>query len=111
MRRVLAGVLVSGVIVAHVGWSSHVSLDWPTIALVAIVVGVVFAPEISKLLPLIGWRSRDRIARIRSEASQGGGEGGRGNGRTRRVVGKSPEACWGGAGRGGFRECHLGSRC
>lgn len=53
MRRVLAGVLVSGVIVAHVGWSSHVSLDWPTIALVAIVVGVVFAPEISKLLPLI----------------------------------------------------------
>lgn len=53
MRRVLAGVLVSGVIVAHVGWSSHVSLDWPTIALVAIVVGIVFAPEISKLLPLI----------------------------------------------------------
>jgi len=43
MRRVLAGVLVSGVIVAHVGWSSHISLDWPTIALVAIVVGVVFA--------------------------------------------------------------------
>jgi hypothetical protein len=45
MRRFLVGVLVSGVIVAHVGWSSHVSLDWPTIALVGIVVAVVFAPE------------------------------------------------------------------
>jgi hypothetical protein len=53
MRRILAGVLVSAVIVAHVGWSSHVSLDWPTIALVGFVVAVLFAPEISQLLPLI----------------------------------------------------------
>jgi hypothetical protein len=53
VRRVIAGLLVSGLIVAHVGWSARVPLDWPTLTLVAVAVGIVFAPELSKLLPLI----------------------------------------------------------
>jgi xanthosine utilization system XapX-like protein len=53
MRRVLAGLFVLGLVVAHIGWSGRVPLDWPTIALVGVVVAIVFGPEISKLLPLI----------------------------------------------------------
>jgi uncharacterized protein YutE (UPF0331/DUF86 family) len=53
MRRFLAGALVSAVIALHMGWSSRIPLDWPTIALVGIVVAIVFAPEVSRLLPFI----------------------------------------------------------
>jgi hypothetical protein len=53
VRQFLAGILVLGLIVAHVGWSTRIPLDWPTIALLGIFLTILATPELSKVLPLI----------------------------------------------------------
>jgi hypothetical protein len=53
MKRVLVGVLVLGVAVAHSLWPGRVQLDWPTVALLAIFISIVAARELSKFLPMV----------------------------------------------------------
>ncbi|HXJ14089.1 MAG TPA: hypothetical protein VNH19_17575 [Candidatus Limnocylindrales bacterium] len=53
MKRVLIGVLVLGVAVAHSLWPGRVQLDWPTVALLGIFISIVAAREISNFLPMV----------------------------------------------------------
>jgi hypothetical protein len=53
MRRYLLALLAFAILVAHIVWPNRASVDWPTIALLAILIALIGAPELSKFLPLI----------------------------------------------------------
>src|SRR2546428_568808 len=53
MRRLSIAVAALALALSHVVWPSRVQIDWPTIALLAIFVGMIFGPELSSVLPLI----------------------------------------------------------
>jgi hypothetical protein len=53
MLRYLLALLTLVIFVAHVVWPNRVQIDWPTIALLAIFMALIGAPELSKLLPLV----------------------------------------------------------
>jgi hypothetical protein len=53
MRRYLLVSVALVVLVAHIVWPNRVSVDWPTIALLVILIALVGAPELSKFLPFV----------------------------------------------------------
>jgi len=53
MRRVLFLIVLGAVILSHIIFPTHVQLDWPTFALLAIFVAVLFWPELRGILPTI----------------------------------------------------------
>ena len=53
MRRLPLALLVLAILVAHVVLPNRAQVDWPAIALLAILISVVAAPELSKILPLV----------------------------------------------------------
>lgn len=53
MRRVIFLIVLGVLILSHVTFPAHAQLDWPTVALLAIFVSVLFWPELKGILPTI----------------------------------------------------------